>query len=140
MFSTRSIYIVLLWLVLLPSTCASAGDYTVAYAFDAGDLNDAGKKGDCEYSSFCLIKSEKLKLSISLSFWHPDHREVDIHLYGNKERPACCYFADGVDSVVSDARGSLIRLHVFEGHARIRNEFIQNVPLGILYLQFSNAK
>jgi hypothetical protein len=99
-----------------------------------------GKKENCEYNKFCLIRSESLELSISLSFWHSDHQEVDIRLYGNKGRPACYYFADGVDSVVRNARGSLIRLHVFEGHARIRNEFIQNAPLGILYLQFSNMK
>jgi hypothetical protein len=126
--------------LFLSDVDASAGDYTVAYAIDAGDQNDAGKIEICEYTKFCLIKSEKLRISLSLSFWHPDHNEVDIQIYGNQGRSACCYFADGVDSVVRKARGSLIRLRVFEGRRRIRNEFLQNAPVGILYLQFSEMK
>jgi hypothetical protein len=119
---------------------ASAGDYIVAYAIDAGDQNAAGKIEICEYTKFCRIESEKLRMSVLLSFRHPDHNEVDIHIYGNRGWAACCYFADGVNSVVRKARGSLIRLHVFEGRRRIRNEFRQNAPVGILYLQFSEMK
>ena len=137
----RSILIVLLGLFLLSSTSASASDYKVAYAFDAGELNDAGKKEDCEYKTWCQITSEKLNLSITLSFWRPDHKEVTISVNGYKAgRPACCYFADGVPTVRRNAKDSLVRLHVFEGHERIRNEFIQNAYLGTLYLRFSDMK
>jgi hypothetical protein len=140
MCSIRSVCAVLL-AFLLSSTGASAGDYTVAYAIDTGDENDAGKIETCEYTKFCRIKSEKLKLSVLLSFWHPDHDKVDIHVYPSKGRSsACCYFVDGVDSVVRSARGPLIRLRLFEGRRRMGNEFLQSASLGILYLQFSSMK
>jgi hypothetical protein len=139
-FLTRPMCVLLGMFLLLSSADASAGDFTVAYAFDAGDVNDAGKTTTCEYKTFCRIESDKLKLWISLSFWNSDHKEVDVQVSGNKGRPACCFFFDGVDSVRRNARQSLIRLHVFEGRRRIRNEFIQNAPLGVLYLQFSDMK
>ncbi len=140
MFLTRSIFAVLLTGFLLSSAGASAGDYTVAYAFDAGDVNDAGKIEGCEYEKPCLFKSEKMDLSVLLTFWHPNHDEVHVHVYGITGRPACCYFFDGNDTVRRNARDSLIRLHVFVGRRRIRNEFIQNQLLGILYLQFLDMK
>jgi hypothetical protein len=125
---------------LLLSAEASAGDYIVSYAFDAGEgLNDSGKQ-TCEYKSYCRIESEKLKLSISLAFWDPNHRIVTISVSGEQGRWGCCYFSDGVDDVKRDARDSLIRLYVYVGRRRIRNEFIQNEPLGILYLQFLDIK
>jgi hypothetical protein len=136
----RSISVLLFAVSLLSSAGASAGDYTVAYAFDAGDLNDAGKTEKCEYKETCRITSDKLKLSIVLIFVSPDHNELHVRVDGSKGRLACCYFWDGVVSVSRNSRGPLIRLHVFEGRARIRNEFIQNAPVGILYLQFSDMK
>jgi hypothetical protein len=74
-----------------------------------------------------------------LGFWDTNHNQVHIEVYGSKGRPACCYFFDGEISVSRDTRG-LIRLHVYEGRKRIRNEFIQNALLGVLYLQFSKMK
>jgi hypothetical protein len=121
---------------LLLSAEASAGNYTVSYAFDAGEeLNDSGKQ-TCEYTSYCRIESEKLKLSISLAFWDPHHRIVTIEVAGKGGRWGCCYFSDGVGSVERNAVDSLICLYVYVGRRRIRNEFIQNEPLGILYLDF----
>ncbi len=138
MFSRRSIYGWLAGVFLLSSVEASAGDYTV-YAFDAGDIDDAGKV-TCKYKSFCIIKSEKLKLSIWLAFWDPNHRDVTVSVSGEKGRWGCCYFSDGVDRVKHNARDSLIRLYVYVGRPRIRNEFIINEPLGILYLKFLDLK
>jgi hypothetical protein len=136
----RSICVALAAFLFLLGAEASAGDYKVTYAIDAGDKNDAGTIEKCEYTKFCRIESEKLKISILLSFGQPDHNDVDIHIYGNRGWSSCCYFADGVDSVVRDARGSLIRLRVFEGRRRLRNEFLQNAPVGVLYLRFSDLK
>ena len=138
----RTIRAALLVFFLLPSVGASAGDYTVSYAFDAGDVNDAGKT-ECEYKYICTVSFEKLDLEILLSFVypehdHPKHHEARIKIYGTRAT-VCCYFADGVDRVVRDA-GSLIRLRVYKGRKRIRNEYIQNEPFGILYLQFSDLK
>jgi hypothetical protein len=140
-FLRRSIFVLFLVNFLLSNASASAGDYTVAYAFDAGDLNDASKRVDCEYRAPCEITSEKLNLSISLIFWRSDHKKVTISVSANRaSRSGCCYFSDGVSTVERNPRDSLVRLHVFEGRARIRNEFILNTLLGVLYLQFSDMK
>src|SRR5258708_4709765 len=93
-FLMRSIFVLLFAGFLLSSAGASAGDYTVAYAFDAGDLNDAGKTEKCEYKETCRITSDKLKLSIVLIFVPPYHNEVHVRVDGSKERLACCYFWD----------------------------------------------
>lgn len=137
----RAIGAVFLMFFLLPSTGASAGDYTVSYALDAGDTQDIGKSEKCTFKYYCDLASEKLDFNILLSFHYPDrnhpkHNEVHISISG---RNGCCYFSDGVDSVVRDA-GALIRINIYRGRPRIRNEFILNEPVGILYLQFSNMK
>ena len=137
----RSVYALLVVAsCLLSSPGASAGDYTVAYAFDAGEeLNESGKQ-TCEYKSFCMIESEKLKLSIELAFWDPNHRIATISVSGKQGRWGCCYFSDGVDSIKRNVRDSVVRVYVYVGRPRIRNEFIQNEPLGILYLHFLDLK
>ena len=137
----RAIGVLFLMFFLLPSAGASAGDYTVSYALDAGDTQDVGKSEECTFEHYCDVASRKLDFNISLSFYyperdHPKHNEVHIGIRG---RNGCCYFSDGVDSVVRDAR-AFIRLNIYRGRRRIRNEFIQNEPVGILYLQFSNLK
>jgi hypothetical protein len=135
----RSIFGLLAALFLLSSAHASDGDFTVSYAFDAGEeLKDSGAQ-TCEYKSFCTIVSEKLKLSILLAFWDPYHRKVTISVSGEKGRWGCCYFSDGVDSIERNVR-DLVRVYVYVGRRRIRNEFIVNEPLGTLYLQFSDMK
>lgn len=139
MLLRRSVFGFLAAFFLLSSVDASAGDYVVAYAFDAGDIQDSGKQ-TCEYKSFCTIESEKLKLSILLAFWDPNHRIVTISVSGGKGRWGCCYFSDGVHRIERNVRDSLVRVYVYVGRPRIRNEFIVNEPLGILYLQFSDMK
>jgi len=121
---------------LLRSIGATAAGYTVSYAFDAGEeLRDWGTQ-TCEYTTYCRFESEKLKLSIELAFWDPKHRTVTIWVSGERGRWGCCFFSDGVDEAKRDATEPLIRLHIYVGHRRIRNEFILNEPLGTLYLHF----
>jgi hypothetical protein len=135
---TRSLRFVLLAFLILSSGAAFAGDYTVAYAFDTGDLIETGQREKCEYSEECKITLEKTELTIRLAFWHPD---VDkVHVWVSDQRPGCCFFSDGVETVSHDARGASISLNVFEGRKRKRNEFIQNTPVGVLYLRFSDMK
>ncbi len=138
----RTICAVLLVLFLLPGAGAFAGDYTVSYAFDAGDVNDTGKT-ECEFKYICEVNSEKFDLNLAFSFSNSERNylirhAVRIWIHGTRAS-ICCYFSDGVDSIVRSAE-SLIRLNVYKGHRRIRNEFIQNEPFGVLYLQFSNTK
>jgi hypothetical protein len=136
--SLRAACVVFPALLFLSSATASAGDYAVSYAFDTGDLIEAARTEKCEYRQECEINLEKTELKISLAFWHPDHNEVRVEISG--QRLGCCYFTDGVESVDRDVRGTTIRLPVFEGRARKRNEFIQNIYVGVLHLRFSNTK
>jgi hypothetical protein len=124
--------------VLWQTTRAFAGDYTVAYALQVGDEIETGKTQECEYRH-CKISLTKFDMGMYLYFWDPNHDTVRVEIF--RERDAnCCFFADGANTVSRSARGSLIRLHVYEGHARRRNEFIHNSLLGILNLQFSDMK
>ncbi len=132
------IFAVLLGLYLLSSIDAVAGDYTVSYAFDAGDLNDAGTTTKCKYQAFCQIELVKLDLSISLVLYRGN--KIDVSVLGGRSRLACCYFSDGVHWFSRDLDQPFVRLVVYEGHARRRNEYIQNLPVGVLYLQFSGMK
>jgi hypothetical protein len=79
---------------------------------------------------------KKFGFEIKLKFRRPGYRiaTIDISRVLN-----CCYFAEGESFVERDAE-PLIRLTVFEGRARRGNEFVQNVPVGSLDLQFSNLK
>jgi hypothetical protein len=134
----RAAYVVLPVFLFLSSVSASAGDYAVSYAFDNGDLIETARIEKCEYREECKINLEKAELTISLAFWHPDHNEVRVEVSGS--RLGCCYFPDGAESVSRDVRGTTIRLPIFEGRARKRNEFLQNIFVGVLHLRFSNTK
>jgi hypothetical protein len=120
---------------------AIAGDYTVSYALDAGDLNEAGTKHDCIYNQGYFIKIDKLDLTVMIDVY-PSNRNKDkkvrISAYGGRSRLDCCFFPDGVEDLSFELREPFVRVGLYEGRARRRNEFIRNSPLGLLYLQFSD--
>ena len=124
-----------------PSAGASAADYKVSYAIDAGDINDAGTVR-CDENSDCKIKLKKQNFTITLRPFGRSYRgAVTIGISGDSNRWGCCYFADGVDEVVRDVTAeSPIRLGVYVGrrqnHPRRTSEYLINEPLGVLYLQF----
>jgi hypothetical protein len=128
-----------LTLALFLNLPAEAADYTVAYAFDGVETTETGK-AECEYRSYCEVNFEKAGVSLLLGFRDPRHTSIGITVYGLR-RANCCFFFDGVSSVSRDlGRTSLIRLHVYEGHRRRGNEYIQNAPIGVLSLNISNLK
>ena len=122
------------------SSGAFAADYKVSYAIDAGDVTDSGTLA-CDDKSTCKIKLERLQLSFKLEFKDPRNRgRVTIRILGEGDRSGCCYFSDGVDEVNRDVMDSPLRLYLYAGRPRNRNEFIINEPLGILHLQFVDLK
>jgi hypothetical protein len=140
---SRTLFAVVLTFCSPFSRSAFASDYVVSYAFDAGSLNDAGTVRDCRYGESCRIKSKSLDLSISLDVYLPlrgNRKELSVSIYGGRTRPDCCFFSDGVEYRTFALEDSFVQLGVYEGHARRRNEFIRNSPLGVLYLQFSDMK
>ena len=130
---------VLLTLSLFFNLPAAAGDYTITYAFDGPEAIETGK-AECECRSYCEIKFENAGVSLSLGFRDARHTSLGISAYAPR-RANCCFFSDGVDSVSRDIRvSSLIRLRVYEGHRRRGNEFIQNLPIGLVYLKISDLR
>ena len=137
---------------LLLSVDAFAGDFTVSYAFDGttredvaagatSSLNEVGTTKECRYDRYCRIELTKSDLSITLSVRSSGRNKVSVSADGGRSRSiGCCYFSDGETLVGRELTEPLVRLIVYEGRARKRNEFVQNLPLGVLYLQFSDLK
>ncbi len=137
---------------LLASIDAFAGDYTVSYAFDrttredvtagaTSPFNEAGTTNECQYDRYCRIVLPKSDLTISLKVERSGYHKVVVLADGGRSRSiGCCFFSDGERRVERDVVEPLLRLRIFEGRARRRNEFVENLPLGLLYLQLSNLK
>jgi hypothetical protein len=136
MASLTSILAALLFLCMTENV--SAGDYTVAYALEVGDQKDAGKTATCEYAKPCEIVSQDLGLHILLDFVYPSHSNLYVSVRRIRGGRACCFFADGEQSFSMDPHQSFRGMSIFEGHARRRNEFIENSKLGTLYLGFTD--
>lgn len=136
----------------LSSVDAFAGDYTVSYAFDGttsedvatgatSAFNETGTTKACRYDSYCTLELARSNLTISVRVQRSGRHRVVVLADGGRSRGmACCYFSDGDRSAERDLAQPLLRLHIYEGRARRRNEVVQNIPLGLLYLQFSELK
>lgn|GEM_PF-5810447 len=104
-------------------------------------LNEVGTTSECQYQKFCKISLAKSDLSISFVVYHTSPNEISVYAKGGRTRSiGCCYFPDGESRISRQLREPLVRLHIYDGHARKRNEFVQNIHLGVLYLQFSDLK
>ncbi len=137
---------------LFLSVDALAGDYAVSYAFDGttkedvaagatSSLNEEGATKECLYGKSCTIELTKSDLTISIDVRRSRRHEVVVYAYGGRSRSAgCCYFSGGETRVEGDLTQPLLRLRIYEGHARKRNEVVQNLHLGLLYLQFSDLR
>ena len=137
---------------LLLSLDAFAGDYAVSYAFDGttradvargatGATNEVGIAKECQYGRNCTIKLRKSDLTISLKVERSGSHKVTIVADGGRSlSDGCCYFSDGDRLVDRELIEPLLRLWIYEGQARKRNEYLQNIPLALLYLQFSDFK
>ena len=153
-FLNRLLFIVVTVIAAAKSYVASAGDYTVSYAFDGttvqdvaaavtSPLNEQGTRQDCRYDTFCTIRLEKSDLEIRLDVSQASRHGRRIFVSANGGRAqglACCYFSDGERTFSRELREPFVKLHVYDGHRRKGNEFVQNFHLGVLYLQFSGLR
>ncbi|MGL9620921.1 hypothetical protein QRQ56_23175 [Bradyrhizobium sp. U531] len=137
--------------LLLPLD-AFAGDYTVSYAFDGttradvaagvtSALSEKGTTKECQYGRRCMIELTKSDLTISFSVERSAYHDVVVFADGGRSRSAgCCYFSGGDRRAEKRLTEPLLRLWIYEGQERKRNEYVENIPLGLLYLQFSDLK
>lgn len=115
---------------------AFAADYSVAYALEADGKTETGKIESCHSVGSCRIKFHAIDATAELSYFaHPtDSDKIVLSMWGDS---ACCYFGDGNDTISLDPTKQLHAVAIYAGHARRRNEFIQNQRLGVLYLSFA---
>jgi hypothetical protein len=132
----RGLATVLLPLVLLCGN-AVADDYVAALAADVDGLHDTATSAGCTYISVCQLRLDRAKLMINLAFDYPNHRRVLVHIWGYH---GCCYFRDGVESLVLNPTQRLHILQIYEGRARRGDELVLNKNAGTVYLGFSNLK
>jgi hypothetical protein len=137
---------------LLASVDAFAGDYVVSYAFDGAtkedaaagatsSLNEAGTMKECQYDRPCTIELTKSDLTISLNVQRSGRHKVVVFADGGRSRSiGCCYFSGGERRAESDLTQPMLWSRIYDGHARRRNEVVQNIHLGLLYLQFSDLR
>lgn len=152
MLLRRILFVMMVVTGLLPSIDAFAGDYTVSYAFDGttredvaagvmSSLSEEGTTKECQYETRCTIKLTKSDLTISLSVKRSGSQKVTVFAYGGRSRDAgCCYFWGGDRLAARELAEPLLRLWIYEGQARKGNEYVENIPLGLLYLQFSDLR
>lgn len=152
MLSRSILSLVIVATGLLLSLEAFAGDYIVSYAFDGttradvaagatSALNEVGSTKECQYDKRCTIELTKSDLTISFYVGRLGAHKVMVFADGGRRLgDGCCYFSGGDRLVNRDLAEPLLRLRIYEGQARKRNEYVENLPLGLLYLQFSDFK
>lgn len=152
MLSRSVLSLVIVATGLLLSLDAFAGDYTVSYAFDGttradvargatGASNEVGVTKECQYDRRCTIELTKSDLTISLYVERLGAHKVMVFADGGRSlSDGCCYFWGGDRLVTRGLAEPLLRLWIYEGQSRKRNEYVENLPLGLLYLQFSDFK
>lgn len=148
----RALAVAVIVTVLEPLSYAIAGDYTVSYAFDGttkadvargatGASNEVGVTKECQYEGRCTIELTKSDLTISLYVERLGAHEVMVFADGGRSlSDGCCYFWGGDRLVNRKLAEPLLRLWIYEGQSRKGNEYVQNLPLGLLYLQFLDFK
>lgn len=152
MLSNRDLSISIVVTALLLSADAFADDYTVSYVFDgaaragivadaASSLREEGSTRECEYERPCKIELTKSDLTITLNALRSGRHKVVVFADGGRSRSIdCCFFGGGERRAESELAQPSFWLRIYEGHARKRNEYVQNIHLGLLHLQFSDLK
>jgi hypothetical protein len=133
---------------------AVAGDYTVSYAFAGktdrdvaaaatSSLTEEGTRRDCTYGMSCrlILNKSDLEIWFDVSRAAHDQTAISVSAYGGRTHGIeCCLFGEGQSSYSAPLRDPLVRLYIYDGHPRRRNEIVRNVLLGTLYLQVSDLK
>lgn len=126
------VLLLLVGLVLFGTTKAATTEYIVEYTIVAPHETDSSVV-TCKNNDICEIKSDVFHLSILLHVPWPTQDEGIVRVYG---KPGCCFFQDGTEALTINTSQSTIRLPIFVGRERRGLEILENIPLGVLYLNF----
>jgi hypothetical protein len=120
-------------LSILTARASSADEYSIVYAIEIGDRIETGRVDHCSWINRCEIRSSMFHMSISIDFVSPAGQDVGVWILGE---PGCCYFSDGNSSLDWSASKPVRGMGFFWGHARLRNEYVQNLKVGSFDLRF----
>jgi hypothetical protein len=154
LFLDRILFLAILMTALGSPHDTVARDYTVSYAFagatDRGaaatatnPVTEEGTRRDCTYGTFCKLALNKSDLEIWFGVSRAERGQTTISVTADGGRThgvECCLFGDGQSRYSGPLWDPLVRLYIYDGHRRRRNEVVQNVLLGTLYLQLSDLK
>jgi len=120
--------------VLLSSSIVLADDYRVDFGIKTKTGEDVGTI-TCQFGEICRENVASLGLRISILILRSRRERASVHVNGSDL--SCCYFVGAADSLDVDTHQPLSRV-VFSQGARARGAlFIQNQPMGTLFLRFS---
>lgn len=119
---------------LLSSSIVLADDYRV----DFGIKTKAGEDASmitCQFGEMCGEDIASLGLRVSILIFRSAPERASVRVNGHDL--SCCYFVGAADALDVDTHQTLSRVVFFEG-ARARGAlFIENKPMGTLFLRFS---
>jgi len=117
------------------NTPASAADYRIEVGVETDAGKDAGAQS-CTLAEVCTARLEALKLNVRVYVSRRKSAEARVFLDGDKI--GCCYFTGATDStVVAAPDAGVARLPFFKGIRARGGLFIQNEPVGTLYLRLN---
>jgi hypothetical protein len=120
--------------VLLSSGIVLADDYRVDFGIKTKAGEDA-RTITCQFGEMCSENVASLGLRVSILVFRSHPERASVHVNGSDL--SCCYFVGAADSLDVDTHQPLSRVGFFEG-ARARGAlFIENKPMGTLFLRFS---
>jgi len=115
-------------------TPSAAADYSSVYALEFHGARQTGAFENCEFRRSCIISIKALNLELQIYRSSKEDKQVRVDLLG---RAGCCFFEDGKSSTGIDIRKPMQKIVIFEGRARVKNEYVQNTIVGFILLGFS---
>src|SRR5215468_10429065 len=121
--------------VLVPiTTDGRAADYSLSYGIELNGMRATGTLNQCNIGQRCEIRNDRLDLSVSVTVDRVANWLADVRI---AHQGTCCLFGGGDDSYLANVRQDLIRIPIYEGKRRLKNEVVQNKSVGTLWLSFS---
>src|SRR5215472_5451690 len=124
---------------VLASLCSNnralASDYRIEVGVETGAGNDVGAQ-NCTLAEVCTVRFKALKLNVRVYVSRRGSAEATVYVDGDEI--GCCYFTGAVDSTVVVAPDTgVAQLPFFKGARARGGLFIQNEPVGTLYLRLN---
>ncbi|CCE11309.1 hypothetical protein BRAS3843_670012 [Bradyrhizobium sp. STM 3843] len=112
---------------------ARAESYRVDYAVKL-QAGEATGSVNCHYDERCVVDLKTLQMKLSISILRNYRGRADLVLDGKNN---CCLFDGATRRPSINPRQPGMRLRLFTGEAARGLEYVENEPIGLLYLRFN---